>query len=363
MKERDLRRGGRPLVWDETGRICQGCFKHKPLDQFKRTNAPKLIQGVTYGAICKQCKEEQRLDRALTRKPSTPGTTRKASAPRATRPRSTRSPTRPSGPNGTQRGRAGSASFAAAHAPLLVLADALTDMEDLRERTEHRARSLMVKTKGLAVEQEVRLLDLIKLFRKEEHDLTLALEAAMREHPLGSWVAGAVGVGEKQAARMIAAVGDPYWHRREDRPRSLGELWSYCGLTQDHRGVARAHRRGETANWSSEAKKRTLNVARKVVQSGVRKVEDHDVSEDYDPCRRVALTWQGQIYLDTRAKYLDAVHPYECLQCGPAGHPALTGSPLNLAHQHARAVRYVAKECILKEIWLEAQAIHEGDPL
>jgi hypothetical protein len=50
---------------------------------------------------------------------------------------------------------------------------------------------------------------------------------------------GAKGVGEKQGARLLAVIGDPYWRpeiTREDGtvipegPRTVSALWAYCGL-------------------------------------------------------------------------------------------------------------------------------------
>lgn len=44
---------------------------------------------------------------------------------------------------------------------------------------------------------------------------------------------------------------------------------------------------------------------------------------------------------------------------GPAGKPAPTGSPLSTGHQHARALRLVAKT-VLRDLWREARRIHEA---
>lgn len=64
------------------------------------------------------------------------------------------------------------------------------------------------------------------------------------------------------------------------------------------------------------------------------------------------------VYDDTRAKYADAVHAVPCVRCGPAGQPAPTDSPLSAGHQHARALRAIAKT-ILRDLWREAAAIHQ----
>jgi hypothetical protein len=66
-----------------------------------------------------------------------------------------------------------------------------------------------------------------------------------------------------------------------------------------------------------------------------------------------------EVYDVARAKYLDAVHAAPCKRCGPAGKPAQPGSPISAGHQHARALRIVAKE-VLKDLWREAKRLHEN---
>jgi len=63
------------------------------------------------------------------------------------------------------------------------------------------------------------------------------------------------------------------------------------------------------------------------------------------------------VYDAARAKYADAVHPAQCVRCGPAGSPALAGSKLSDAHKLARALRAVSK-AIVKDLWREARRLH-----
>jgi len=63
------------------------------------------------------------------------------------------------------------------------------------------------------------------------------------------------------------------------------------------------------------------------------------------------------VYDAARAKYADAVHPSQCVRCGPAGSPALAGSKLSDAHKLARALRAVSK-AIVKDLWREARRLH-----
>lgn len=190
---------------------------------------------------------------------------------------------------------------------------------------------------------------------KLEHEAVLNLQRAMRKHALGPWVKAQRGVGEKQAARLLAAIGDPYWNTLHDRPRTVSELWAYCGLhvlrdpghmTRDVHGaaagVAAKRRKGHRANWSNDAKMRAYLIAEKCV-----------MQPDGSPWR--------DCYTAARAKYADATHAAACERCGPKGKPAEAGSPLSAGHQHARALRIVAKE-LLKELWREAKRITENSP-
>jgi hypothetical protein len=176
-----------------------------------------------------------------------------------------------------------------------------------------------------------------------EHDAERNLTRALRAHPLGSWVKTQKGIGEKQGGRLVAAVGDPYvrpalllpddsWE--PVRPRTVSELWAYCGLKPGQK-----RKRGERANWSAAAKMRAWNVAGSMLKAGNREVYD----------KRKAHT-EGML------------HDGECVRCGPSGKPALPGTPWSDGHRHADALRVVSKE-ILKALWHEARRIHLETPV
>jgi len=126
--------------------------------------------------------------------------------------------------------------------PLLaLLADALDDLERTRIANENRLRQL-TRTQddadgeqrgfGLPADHPVvaRLTGIVDALAAIEHKAELALARQMRAHPLGGWVKATVGVGEKQAARLLAAVGDPYLNLQTGRPRTVSQLWAYAGL-------------------------------------------------------------------------------------------------------------------------------------
>jgi hypothetical protein len=276
--------------------------------------------------------------------------------------------------------------WADSNAPLLaLLADVLDDLERTRIANENRLRQL-TRTEtdsdgeergfGLTLDQPqvAALADVVAALGKLEHQSTLNLQRAVRKHPLGPWVKATIGVGEKQGARLLAAIGDPYWNTLHNRPRLVSELWAYCGLhvlPAAHRsdeaqgrsgsggkqgdpghntgalqapavGVAPTRARGQRANWSTTAKTRAYLVA--------------------ESCIKQARSPYRAVYDDGRKKYTEAVHVAPCRRCGPSGKPAAEGTQLSAGHQHARAMRLVMK-AVLKDLWLESKRIHEeGQP-
>ena len=157
----------------------------------------------------------------------------------------------------------------------------------------------------------------------------------MKDHPLGPWVQAQNGLGLKTVARLLGAIGDPYWHSKEDRPRRVSELWSYCGLGDARRQV---RRKGVKSNWSDDARMRAWNCVQPIIKN------------TRSPYRAV--------YDAAKANYAGGIHHDECKRCGPKGKPAQPGSPLSKAHIDARAQRAVMK-AILKDLWCESRRIHE----
>lgn len=247
--------------------------------------------------------------------------------------------------------------------PVLGLfADVVDDLESVRVANANRLRQLTDmgdRGHGMSIKHpEVkRLSDLVDVLAASEHQAVLALQRSMRNHPLGSWVKATAGVGEKQAARLIATIRDPYWNDLHNRPRTVSELWAYCGLHVLHpdchmaseahtgdqapnaAGVAPKHQRGQKSNWNNLARQRVWLIA--------------------ESCVKVTQSPYRSVYDAGRAKYAESVHPAPCVRCGPKGKPADTGTPLSAGHQHARAMRLMCKE-ILRDLWREAQRIHEG---
>lgn len=289
-------------------------------------------------------------------------------------------------------------SWRVADAIVLLNADTLDDLEKTRIATENRLRSLTADEDwGKRVNPdlpEVQALNVVlDQIAAVEHTAELNLKRAVRAHPLAPWIKRTVGVGEKQGARLLAALGDPTWNFAEDRlRRGPAELWAYAGLhvlhpggltTPDsHRapaarvdselpanhtsndahsrspggdqiaapsdqdpydtqtpsvgGVAPFRARGQRANWNATAKMRLWLIAQS--------------------CVKVTSSPYRLVYDEGRVKYADAAHQRPCVRCGPAGKPAQVASPLSLGHQHARALRLVMKRVLL-DLWREARAL------
>lgn len=266
------------------------------------------------------------------------------------------------------------------HDPMMrLLAEILDDLEDTRIANENRLRQMTRdepdadgNERGFGLTEDhpdvARLAAMVDALAKLEHEATLNLQRSMRAHPLGPWVKAQRGIGEKQAARLLAAIHDPYWHEVLDRPRTVSELWAYAGYhtlpvgqqTADTHGtiadgsktghvdqsgcdapstsvhVAARRAKGQRANWSADAKMRAFLISESVVKAG-------------GPWR--------EVYDKRKAATEGRVHAAPCIRCGPSGKPALPGSEWSKGHRHADALRITSKE-ILKGLWTEAKRLH-----
>lgn len=227
---------------------------------------------------------------------------------------------------------------------LSMAAEILTDLERTRIDNENRLRQLTrdepdadgyIRGFGLAEDDESVewLVRMVEKLQAMEESAIKHLERQVRKNPLGPWISRQKGVGYKQAARLLAAIGDPYWHAAENRPRLVSELWSYCG----HGGESR-RKRGEKVTWNPGAKMRTWNIANSCI-----KTKGH----------------YREVYDARREETFEKDHSKECVRCGPSGKPAQPGTPWSKGHQHADALRIVGKE-ILKDLWIESKRIHDG---
>jgi hypothetical protein len=162
------------------------------------------------------------------------------------------------------------------------------------------------------------------------------LQRAMRKHPLAPWVQATPGLGLKQMARLLTAIGDPYWRtevlnedgsvRWPEGPRTVSQLWAFCGLhcVPGHEGPMAARRRkGVKANWSTKAKTRAWLVA---------------VS-----CIKAPTSPYRAVYLARRER------------------TAVTHPDWTAGHSHEDGLRVAAK-AMLRDLWRESARLHGIDP-
>jgi len=250
------------------------------------------------------------------------------------------------------------------NAAVYMAAATLDDLERTRTSSENRLRQYtrteadedgVIRGFGLDerhpdVAQLAAMVDGLKTL---EHDATLQLQRVMRKHPLGPWVKATNGIGEKQGARLLAAIGDPYWNTLHDRPRTVSELWAYCGLhviSGEHRdrstpieataageqsptggdtqplldtrtgsGVAARRRKGQKANWSTDAKTRAYLVAVSCMKS--------------------------------------MKSPYRAVYDARRAHTAITHPEWTPIHSHNDGLR-IASKAILRDLWRESARLH-----
>ena len=269
---------------------------------------------------------------------------------------------------------------------LAFLASFLYDFEEFRKASANRLRSATTpKDKpdadgkcrglGLSVEDSCVRAAASTLLRTQvaEDEMVLELKRRFREHPLHPFVAARKGLGEKTVARLLGAIGDPYWNGKYGRPRTVGELWAYCGLhgSNGHRakgyrcdgcgaevlnGVMKNAPHGcggrwqSKTNWSGQAKMRTFLCIEPCIKL--------DGKPDKNGRARAKSPYRT-VYEEAKAKAAEHLHTDVCARCGPKGKPAKVGSPWSDGHKHGHAMRIARKE-LLRDLWLEAKRIHES---
>lgn len=256
---------------------------------------------------------------------------------------------------------------------LTVLAALLDDIEGVRKANANRIRILASSEpdkdgviRGFGLTEDHPAVGILSGLGEQldavEHQTILVLRRAMRQHPLSCWQKQAKGVGEKQLARLLAAIGDPYIRAMSDgseQPRTVSQLWAYCGLhtlpagqsvADDHRigaggepnsrertkggslpqeapsapgsHAAARRQKGQKCNWSTDAKTRAYLIATSVIK---------------------------QTDSEYRAAYL-----------ARREHTAQTHPDWTDGHSHNDALRVTSKR-ILRDLWRAARDYHETD--
>jgi hypothetical protein len=224
-----------------------------------------------------------------------------------------------------------------ADALLLILADGLDDLEKLRIAQENRLRSLttikgLAQTDQAAVEQAAIVDGLIAM----EARAIKSLEKAMKAHPLGPWVNRTVGIGLKQAGRLLATIGDPAWNATEDRPRrGPAELWQFCGHGDPERSKLR---KGQKVEHSPQAKMRTRLIAMSVIKQVGRTGAAGTATKPTELSRRPS--------------------PYRAVYDQARAHWRETRPDATDGHSHSHGLRVVGK-AVLRDLYRESLALDQ----
>jgi hypothetical protein len=305
--------------------------------------------------------------------------------------------------------------------PALEMAAAvLDDLERVKNANANRLRQLTRSVedsdgelRGFGLDEThpdvARLAAMVDALVKLEHYAELNLKRALRKHPLHGWVKSMRGVGEKQAARLLAVIGDPYIRPALTRadgtelpegPRTVSALWAYCGLhvlpvgghspsdthtpsaasgaeppghnaldthASDARdggdtdpgardthsvtvGVAPRRRRGERANWSTIAKTRAYLIAESCIKQLDSRCRTGQVRHD-----------AHDVLAGPAARHLDGCtcSPYRVVYDQRRTHTRTTRPEWTDGHAHADAMR-VASKAVLRDLWRAARDLHEG---
>lgn len=234
-------------------------------------------------------------------------------------------------------------------ATIRTLGGILDDLERVRIMATNRVGAMEARH-GSSVPHLDVILDPV---RAAEHQAELELIRAWRLHPLASWAKNLHGVGEKSIARLIAHIGDPgvrslgewrgagrdrKWIITGYEPRTVSQLWAFCGLGDP----ARKRRKGMT-------QEEALGLGNPAAKRQCWLIGEAFVMVRSSPYRMV--------YDAAREKYADRVHAKECAPCGPSGTPAAVGTPWSLKHQLEAAKRKAVKE-FLKDLWVASR--HES---
>jgi hypothetical protein len=180
------------------------------------------------------------------------------------------------------------------------------------------------------------------------------LRQVWRRHPLAPWAKTIPGCGEKLIARLIAVVGEPslrvvgHWARTETsgrvwvveryEERTAGQLLAYCGHGEPRRSerVARMTQAEVFKHGNPAAKQAAWKLGYQFMRTRGSPYRD--------------------IYTAERARYTDKLHARACPRCGPAGRPALPGSPWSNNHAHHAAIRNTT-HAFLIDLWRESRRL------
>lgn len=230
----------------------------------------------------------------------------------------------------------------AASASLVLAADYLDDTEKVRVATANRVRALRDEKGAAGTAELARWEEQLKVLKDIEDFAVSELQRAMRVHPLGPFVKRTTGIGEKQAARLLASTGD-----LAERP-NVAKLWAYCGLhvivDDEGHGHAPKLRRGSQANWSTTARMRAYLIAESCVK--------HRCKECTEANRAREEGENGWLAPPENCTCLADGYLYRTVYDKARGDWAERDT--SDGHKHLHALRVTAKT-LLRDMWIEAR--------
>lgn len=228
---------------------------------------------------------------------------------------------------------------------LRAWAEQFSAVQQFRIAAENKVRAANVDAGMFAAQLDA--------YKDLEHKTDLALGRCYRRvvpAEIKEWQKLHPGLGVHLIALLLGHLGNPAvaipgrWEgtgstrvlvHEDPRPRTLGQLWQYCGVGDSTKRKAKGMTAEELAGLGNpQLKMLVYLLATKCMMA-----------------RTVHGGRYGDLYDLRRLVTADRVHAADCVRCGPSGKPALAGSTWSKAHQHADALRIVGKE-ILRDLWL-----------
>lgn len=235
-----------------------------------------------------------------------------------------------------------------------ISASMVDDIEELRKATENRLRALtkttpdkdgVIRSEGvLPSDPRVLMVEgILESIKEQEKAAIRNLEKQIKDSPFATYVNMRKGIGFKAIGRLIAATGDPFIATQfildenytvtatRIFERSNRQFLTYCGYGVAEDGNARRRKKGEQANWNSEAKKRVYIIS--------------------DSAMKQRKSRLREIYDNTKSKYENS----EVMDKDG------TVVPITDGRRHNRAIRAMSKQ-VLTELYLVAREHHTGIP-
>ena len=257
---------------------------------------------------------------------------------------------------------------------------ALDDIERVKIAQENRLRSLtrsepdednIVRGLGLPNDNPNVIIasatvDSLKAVEKE---LVKDLTKQLKKSPFYAFSKDLRGVGEKQFARLLTSIGDPFWREEDiinvaDDPittrdgrviepgeisfpagsRTISQLWGYAGLANNEDGSIVRRTKGVKSNWNTEAKNRAwliVESCQKQLDPECKATSETAIKEHYEDC---------------------ACSPYRVVIDDRRTDTLVTHPEWTPGHSMADAQR-IAMRHLLRDMWRFARDVHVANGL